>query len=86
MSHKFAIASVLIVLFVGAASAQSMSLLPTGQDKRQLSAEEQQRQDDIERNYREAVGKMPDRKAATDPWGKVRPAPATTSSAAKPKQ
>ena len=86
MLRKSAAASALIVLFAGAAFAQSMSLMPTGQDKRRLSAEEQQRQDDIERNYRDAVSKMPDRKAAADPWGKVRPAPAATSSAAKPKQ
>lgn len=81
MSRKFAVASALIVLFAGAAYAQSTSLFPTGQEKRRLTVEEQQRQDELERNYREAVGKMPDRKANSDPWGKVREAPASSSTA-----
>jgi hypothetical protein len=55
-----------------------LSLMPDS--RRHLTPEEAQREQDIERNYRETVNdKIPDKKGSTDPWGNVRPAPATAA-------
>ena len=39
------------------------------------------REVEIERNYREAVKKIPDKKPSNDPWKSVRPAPAAATTA-----
>jgi hypothetical protein len=52
-----------------------------------VSPEERQHELEVESKYREAVSKIPDKKASSDPWGSVRTAPAAkTSSTAKHKQ
>jgi hypothetical protein len=43
-------------------------------DKRQLTPEEQERQKQLDADYKKATNKIPDQKAA-DPWGGVRPTP-----------
>jgi len=53
---------------------------------RHLSAEELQREQELESKYRDTVNKIPDKKGSNDPWGSVRTAPAKTSSTAKHKQ
>jgi hypothetical protein len=80
MMQKLITAAAILALWSGAAYAQTGSLFPTGQEpKPRLSPEEQQRQDELERNYRETVSKMPDRKGSNDPWGNVRAAPPTAA-------
>jgi hypothetical protein len=43
-------------------------------EKRQLTPEEQERQKQLDADYKKATNKIPDQKA-TDPWGGVRPTP-----------
>jgi hypothetical protein len=56
--------------------APSMSL--GGKEKRQLTPEEQERQKQLDADYKKATNKIPDQKAA-DPWGGVRPTPTVKS-------
>ena len=92
--RKLIPASVLLLLLSGAAYAQmtdsgmsnsgtmNMNLTPSGQ--RRVSPEQAQRDQEIERNYRETVNsKIPDKKGSSDPWGNVRAGPAATSAAKK---
>ena len=95
MLHKLIQVSALVVLFTGGAAyaqmtdsgntssgAMNMNMLPNSQ--RRLTPEQAQREDAIEREYRETVNnKIPDKKGSNDPWGKVRPSPAPTSAAKK---
>jgi hypothetical protein len=43
-------------------------------EKRQLTPEEQERQKQLDADYKKATNKIPDQKAS-DPWGGVRPTP-----------
>jgi hypothetical protein len=52
-------------------------------EKKQLTPEEQERQKQLDADYKAATNKIPDQKAA-DPWSSVRPAP--TVAASKKKQ
>ena len=87
-------AAALTVLLTGAANAQygsssggntsggdiHMNMMPDG--RRHLTAEEAQREREIESRYNETVNdKIPDKKAANDPWGGIRSEPATPSAA-----
>jgi hypothetical protein len=94
MPHRLIQALALVVLFTGAAHAQmtdsgntssggmNMNMLPD--NRRRLAPEQAQREQEIEREYRETVNsKIPDKKGSNDPWGKVRPNPASTSAAKK---
>jgi hypothetical protein len=64
----------------GNTSSNSIPLKMTPDSGRHLTPEEAQREQDIERSYRETVNdKIPDKKGSTDPWGNVRPAPATAA-------
>jgi len=80
---RIALGLVMTVLLVGSALAQAPSLMfPMGEEKQQTD-EERAKNAERERNYKSAIGKIPDQKAA-DPWGNVRssePAPnkATTT-------
>ena len=71
----------ILVLLSGAASAQSMNLLP---GDRRVSPEDAAREKVLEGEYQSAVGKIPDKKAPADPWGTVRPK--ADASASKKKQ
>jgi len=46
-----------------------------GDKKRPLTPEEQERQKQLDNDYKAATGKIPNQKA-TDPWADVRPTPA----------
>ncbi|MET0705495.1 MAG: hypothetical protein ABWY64_11960 [Tardiphaga sp.] len=68
----------LVALMTGPASAQMMNLMPELKSK---SPEEKEQDAISEKAYRESLRKIPDAKAAADPWGNVRseapkPAPA----------
>ena len=67
---------VALVFGLGFAFAQmpmpSISL--QGDKKRQLTPEEQERQKQLDQDYKAAAKKVPDQKA-TDPWASVRPTP-----------
>jgi hypothetical protein len=49
-----------------------------GEKKRALTPEEQERQKQIDNDYKAAASKIPDKKA-NDPWAAIRPAPSTPS-------
>jgi hypothetical protein len=85
-------AAALTVFLTGAANAQynsssggntsggdmRMNMLPDG--RRHLTAEEAQRERDIESRYNDTVNdKIPDKKSSNDPWGGIRSAPAAAS-------
>jgi hypothetical protein len=54
----------------------SMSL--QGDKKRPLTPEEQERQKQLDNDYKAATSKIPDQ-TANDPWAAIRPAPSTPS-------
>lgn len=76
-------ACAMLVLFATPAFAQNVNLIPELPSK----TPEQIEQDKIlQKAYRDSLRKIPDAKAANDPWGSVRSADApATSSHAKPK-
>jgi hypothetical protein len=97
MFHLPLVAAVLLVLSAEFARAQvhdittgrpeysglDWSLAPAYWNSR--SPEQAGRDTEIEEKYREAVKKIPDKKASNDPWKSVRPAaPAARPSAAAP--
>jgi hypothetical protein len=75
-----------LALFATSAFAQmpmpSMSL--QGEKKRALTPEEQERQKQIDNDYKAATSKIPDQKA-NDPWADVRPRPAVPAPKKKQK-
>ena len=83
--RKLIQAGAILVLFMGTAQAQytnnsggntggnplGMNMIPD--NRRHLTAEEAQRERDIEAQYNRTVNdKIPDKKASNDPWGIVR--------------
>jgi hypothetical protein len=85
----FRLAAVLALL-AGPAYAQmpNINLMP---DVKTLTPEEKEQEAQQQKAYRESLKKIPDAKAANDPWGNVRStdtpktSAAKTPSAAKPK-
>jgi hypothetical protein len=69
-----------LALLTGPAAAQMMNLMPEVKTK---SPEEKEQDAITDKAYRESLRKIPDTKAAVDPWGNVRSetpkAPAKTS-------
>jgi hypothetical protein len=85
MLRKLIFAAAIAVLSAGSARAQVTGPLPnTGLDGDRFNwaaaythsrvPEQVGREVEIERNYREAVKKIPDKKPSNDPWKTVRPA------------
>lgn len=64
-------AGMLAALLTGSAAAQGLNM-PMGGDTKTLTNEEKEKQADRERAYKDAVRKIPDQKANTDPWGDIR--------------
>ncbi|MGB8628768.1 MAG: hypothetical protein WCD69_05165 [Xanthobacteraceae bacterium] len=62
----------------GPSSSGSNPLMPGmslgGKERKQLTPEEQEKQKQLDADYKAATKKIPDQKA-TDPWGGVRPTP-----------
>lgn len=66
-------AAMTTAVLMGSAAAQSPTLnMPMGGDTKTLTDEEKEKQAERERAYKDAVRKIPDKKANTDPWGDVR--------------
>jgi hypothetical protein len=65
-----------LVLLADHASAQMMPGMSRAMQKEQkhLTPEEQERQKQLDKDYKAATNKIPDQKAA-DPWATVRPTP-----------
>ncbi len=72
-------AAAIIALLSGTASAQMGLPLNKGMQKRPPTQQEIEQQKALDRAYKSATEKIPDKKAPADPWGGVRPAPATAS-------
>ena len=72
--------AVALALMTANASAQGMPPINLlgGQQKPPLTPEEQERQKQIDNDYKAATSKVPDQKA-NDPWAAIRPAPSTPS-------
>ena len=83
---KLLLVAAALAVLTGSASAQN-PLMPGvslgGQQKRQLTPEEQERRKQIDNDYKAATSKVPDQKA-TDPWADVRPTPGTPSHRRQP--
>jgi hypothetical protein len=88
---KLLLFSVMLPLLSGAAFAQipapdssssgnpfSPKMSLGGKGGRQLTPEEQEKQRQLDADYKAATKKIPDQKAA-DPWGNVRPTPTAKS-------
>jgi hypothetical protein len=76
MLKKIIQAAVIIAILTGPAAAQVPLNFPTGAS-RPLTPEEIERQNAIDNAYKSATKKIPDKKPVADPWGDVRPNPAT---------
>ncbi|MET0219104.1 MAG: hypothetical protein ABW213_00440 [Tardiphaga sp.] len=66
---KFLSAIALLALLTGPAAAQMMNLMPEVKTK---TPEEKEQDAITDKAYRESLRKIPDNKAASDPWGSVR--------------
>jgi len=72
-------AGAIIALLTATASAQGIPMkFPLKGDKRQMTPEEIEKQKAAENAYHAAMEKIPEKKAV-DPWGNIRPSPATAS-------
>jgi hypothetical protein len=71
-----------IAMVSGSAHAQGMTM-PMGGDSKSLTDEEKAKKAEQERAYKSAIGKIPDQKANTDPWGTIRPAGSQTKQNSK---
>jgi hypothetical protein len=68
-SMKFLSVIALLALLTGPAAAQMMNLMPELKSK---TPEEKEQDAITDKAYRESLRKIPDTKAAADPWGNVR--------------
>jgi hypothetical protein len=64
------VASAIMLLLTADANSQSLNML--GGSGRPVTQEEVAKQKAAEEAYKAAVGKIPDKKSADDPWGTVR--------------
>jgi hypothetical protein len=64
--------AIVAALLTGPAVAQSMNMPLSVGDGKTLSDDEKARKAEQEKAYKAAIGKIPDQKANTDPWGNVR--------------
>jgi hypothetical protein len=84
MLRKLILAAAITSLLTGAAFSQAFNLLPTEAPKK--SAEELEKEKQIEHDYRSTMDKIPDqKKKSNDPWGNVRSAPAASSAVKQPR-
>ena len=68
---RMALGLMMTVMLMGSALAQTPGMsFPMGEEK-QLTDEEKAKNAERENNYKSAIGKIPDQKAA-DPWGNIR--------------
>ena len=78
----------MLLLLTGASFAQGSINIAPGD--RQRTPDEREKDRQIEENYKKQMGKIPDQKASSDPWGAVRSTDTTQKSAPaaqrKPKQ
>ncbi len=72
--------AMMLMLLTGTAFAQAINLITP---KIPQTAEERAREKAIEDAYKEKMGKIPDQKASSDPWGDVRTAPQKTTTPAR---
>jgi len=64
--------AIVAALLTGSAVAQGMNMPLSVGDGKPLSDDEKARKAEQEKAYKAAIGKIPDQKANTDPWGNVR--------------
>jgi hypothetical protein len=82
---RIAVGLIAATLSIGPALAQMPGMkLPMGSD-RTLTDEEKAKNAQREQDYKSAIGKIPDQKAA-DPWGNVRSADTPSKTNKKPPQ
>jgi hypothetical protein len=73
MLAKLVLAGAVIAVPMGAAFAQTpMPKFSLGADKPKLTPEEQEKKDELDRAYKAATAKIPD-KTVSDPWADIRP-------------
>ena len=68
--RSITIAAAIILLLTAHANSQNLNML--GGSGRPVTQEEVAKQKAAEEAYKAAVGKIPDKKSADDPWGTVR--------------
>jgi hypothetical protein len=85
MLGKFIRAGVLIAVMTTNAFAQGVSMSPFNVPPPAPTHEEIEKQQALDRAYRSATTKIPDKKVVNDPWSDVRPSPdSSTASKKKP--
>jgi hypothetical protein len=68
--RSITVAATLILLLTAHANSQNLNML--GGTSRPVTQEEVAKKKAAEEAYKAAVGKIPDKKSANDPWGTVR--------------
>jgi hypothetical protein len=79
-----ALAAAAAALTLSSATALAQVPMPgvhLGGDKAPPSAQELERRRAIDKAYKAATEKIPEKKTAADPWGGIRPAPGANASA-----
>ncbi len=80
MLRKLILAGASIALLTGTAAAQfPMPSMKLGGDKPPPTAEEVAKQRALDRAYKAAQQKIPEKRIANDPWGGIRPDPAVAN-------
>jgi len=82
MVRNLILAGALFALAAGPAAAQ-VALSPFNAPQKRLTPEEIEKKKAADAAYKAAMDKIPEKKAANDPWGSVREAPSGTPTAAK---
>ena len=82
MVRNLILAGALFALAAGPAAAQ-VALSPFNAPQKRLTPEEIEKKKAADAAYKAAMDKIPEMKAANDPWGSVREAPSGTPTAAK---
>jgi len=80
---RIAVGFLIMILLAGRAWAQVPGMsFPMGEE-RTLTDDEKEKKANRERDYKAAIGKIPDQKATADPWGNIRGADTQTNKTSK---
>ncbi len=75
-----AAAGLIATFFTQAALAQfAMPGLDLGGSGRQYTPEEKERMQEIDKEYKETIKKVPDKQKSSDPWARIRQDPSSTT-------
>jgi hypothetical protein len=84
--RKMIHAATVLALLTGIASAQFKPGISLTPEDRPLTPEEKEKRKAVDDAYKSAIEKIPDKQKPVDPWGTIRPNPATSPNVKKGQQ